>query len=231
MSQSGLVSDSTTSGSDIETLTGNTGGAVGPDAAFNIDIVGTGDLTVTGNPGTNTLTISDTSASDVETLTGDTGGAVSPDGSNNINLLTTLSSDFNLSELRTVGNPGANTITITQFNTLTGFVSGVGASTINVITFDLGATAAVYIMDIRMVVFDSGNVEGAGYNIFGTIRTTGAAATLVGTPDKIVNEEGGLLAGDANMIATGNNFQLQFTIPAGSTVDVTAYVKYTKQEI
>ena len=142
-------------------------------------------------------------AGDIETLTGDTGGAVGPDGAFNINLLTALSSDFNLSELQSVGNPGTNTITFTQFNTLTGFVSGVGPTTLNVITFDLGATAAVYIMDIRMVVFDSSVPEGAGYNIFGTIRTTGAAAVLVGTPDKIVNEEGGLIAGDGNMIVTG----------------------------
>lgn len=43
----------------VETLTGNTGGAVGPDGAHNINVVGTaGQVTVTGNPGTNTLTIS-----------------------------------------------------------------------------------------------------------------------------------------------------------------------------
>jgi hypothetical protein len=41
----------------IATLTGNSGGAVGPTAG-NIDIVGSGSVTVTGNPGTSTLTIS-----------------------------------------------------------------------------------------------------------------------------------------------------------------------------
>jgi hypothetical protein len=41
----------------VETLTGNTGGAVGP-TANNINVVGSGGLTVTGNPGTSTLTIS-----------------------------------------------------------------------------------------------------------------------------------------------------------------------------
>lgn len=43
----------------IDTITGNSGGAVGPTAG-NVNIVGSGAITVTGNPGTSTLTISDT---------------------------------------------------------------------------------------------------------------------------------------------------------------------------
>ncbi len=43
----------------LETLTGNSGGAVGPDASDNINVVGDGTtVNVVGNPGTNTLTIS-----------------------------------------------------------------------------------------------------------------------------------------------------------------------------
>lgn len=43
----------------VETLTGNSGGAVGPDGSDNINVVGDGTtINVVGNPGTNTLTIS-----------------------------------------------------------------------------------------------------------------------------------------------------------------------------
>ena len=42
---------------DVETLTGDTGGAVGPDGAFNINVLGGSGISVAGNPGTNTLTI------------------------------------------------------------------------------------------------------------------------------------------------------------------------------
>lgn len=42
----------------MNTVTGNSGGAVGPDAAHNTNLVGTGAVTVTGTPITNTLTIS-----------------------------------------------------------------------------------------------------------------------------------------------------------------------------
>lgn len=46
-------------GAVVETLTGNSGGAVGPDGANNINVVGDGvTIDVSGNPGTNTLTIS-----------------------------------------------------------------------------------------------------------------------------------------------------------------------------
>jgi hypothetical protein len=44
-------------GGAILTLTGNTGGAVGPDGFDNINILGVGGVEVAGDPGTNTLSI------------------------------------------------------------------------------------------------------------------------------------------------------------------------------
>lgn len=43
---------------DIETLTADIGGAVSPDAAFNINIIGGTGIDTSGNPLTNTITIS-----------------------------------------------------------------------------------------------------------------------------------------------------------------------------
>lgn len=64
--------------SDVETLTGNTGGPVGPDGAFNINILGADGVVTTGNPGTNTITI--TQSADAYTIvTGQTVGAVTAD--------------------------------------------------------------------------------------------------------------------------------------------------------
>ena len=59
MSQSGTYLLGTGAGIPINTITGNSGGVVSPDGVDNINIVGSGVITVTGNPGTNTLTISD----------------------------------------------------------------------------------------------------------------------------------------------------------------------------
>jgi hypothetical protein len=58
MSQSGVLTVQTSGAPVVETLTGNTGGPVAPDGAFNINVLGTGPVTVSGNPGTHTLTIS-----------------------------------------------------------------------------------------------------------------------------------------------------------------------------
>ncbi len=52
------ITDTGGGGTGILTVTGNTGGAVGPDGSNNINILGGGAITVTGNSLTNTLTIS-----------------------------------------------------------------------------------------------------------------------------------------------------------------------------
>lgn len=57
MSQAGILNTSSGGGGTVITLTGNTGGAV-PATAGNINVLGSGQLTVTGVPGTSTLTIS-----------------------------------------------------------------------------------------------------------------------------------------------------------------------------
>lgn len=86
-------------------LTGNTGGVIGPDGLNNINIVGTGGISVAGDPMTNKLTISGSgSSSTVDTLTGDAGGAISPDVLNNINLVGS-------GTVTITGNPATNTLT------------------------------------------------------------------------------------------------------------------------
>lgn len=58
MSQAGINNTSIfPPGAIVDSLTGNVGGLVGPDAGNNINILGAGGVIVTGNPGTNTLTI------------------------------------------------------------------------------------------------------------------------------------------------------------------------------
>jgi hypothetical protein len=41
----------------VLTLTGNAGGPVGPSGLGNINVIGGADINITGNPGTNTLTV------------------------------------------------------------------------------------------------------------------------------------------------------------------------------
>lgn len=57
MSQAGIINVAGGGTTVTETLTGNSGGAV-PPTGNNINILGAGNITVSGNPGTSTLTIS-----------------------------------------------------------------------------------------------------------------------------------------------------------------------------
>jgi len=90
---------------DLETLTGNSGGPVSPDAMQNINVVGDGTtVDIVGNPATNTLTVSAVGTGVLSTLTGDSGGPVSP-LAGNINILDTANN------ITITGNPGTHTLT------------------------------------------------------------------------------------------------------------------------
>lgn len=88
MSQAGQFQSGTPGMTAVETITGNSGGAVPPSAGGNINLLGSGDITVTGNPGTNTLTISSSgTASSFPTDSGTAvpaAGALTIHGGNNI---------------------------------------------------------------------------------------------------------------------------------------------------
>lgn len=58
MSSSALFSSGGAGPSGIQTITGDTGGAVGPDISGNVDLIGSGGIQVAGDPLSNTLTIS-----------------------------------------------------------------------------------------------------------------------------------------------------------------------------
>lgn len=68
MSQGGPSSASGSGAPPIETLTGNSGGAVGPDGSFNIDILGnnTTGIDIVGTPASNLLTVVGLPASDTQ---------------------------------------------------------------------------------------------------------------------------------------------------------------------
>lgn len=71
MSQQGQAGSISGADRNIEFITGNSGGAVGPDAFYNINLLGTGNITVAGTPGSNLLSISDSSGFSATTSTTD----------------------------------------------------------------------------------------------------------------------------------------------------------------
>jgi hypothetical protein len=109
MSQAGSINNGNGPGSgNVRTLTGNSGGPVPPDGIGNIDVIGSGGITVTGNPGTNTLTIND--GGSASTFVEDAGtahpiaGVININGANNI--FTTGDGNNNISVTLTQGLDG-----------------------------------------------------------------------------------------------------------------------------
>jgi hypothetical protein len=171
-------------GTGILTVTGDVGGAVGPDGANNINLLSGSDLTVTGNPAGNTLTITldGTVATQYDA---DVGSAVPAAGILNI-----------------VGTGGAstsaagNTVTITtaatvplQFDTDAGsavpalgildVLGGTGITTAgagNVVTITADADVATqYTTDAGVAVPAANNLNVVGG---GATSTTGAGSTI-----------------------------------------------------
>jgi len=149
---------------------------------------------------------------------------------NILNVLGDDTTDNNVNGLQTDGSSGSNTLTVQLTNRLQNTGTTVDAATTDLVTFDLGATPATYVIEANFVAFESTTPAGAGYSLFGTVRTTGAAATLVGTPDKINNENAALIPSTADIVVSGNDVILRATGTLGFTVNwavVGYYVKVT----
>jgi hypothetical protein len=111
-------------------------------------------------------------------------------------------------------------------NTFNGTGTTVGATTANIITIPLGGVAGTYQFEARVAAFESGTPSSAGYNLYGTFRTDGTTATLIGNQD-IFNEDAALNAANAYFIASGNNAVLQVLGVTGLTIAWVAETELT----
>lgn len=231
MSQSGTANRGVfPPGSVVETLTGNTGGPVGPDGTNNIDIVGDGVVSVAGNPGTNTLTIS---VDDTVATTFTTDSGVATPVANNIDII-----------------GGTGIVTSAVGDTIVITASG-GATPIVQLVADDFATASgnsVNILGGNNIVTSADNVSSLTIDLNGTtdhavqvgnasgsltslgIGTTGQVLTGVTASDpvwaapaassiSITGNTGGALVGDA-FTFTGGTTGLSFG-GSGSTQTLT----------
>lgn len=172
------------SGTGILTITGDVGGAVGADGANNINLLSGGNITVTGNPGTNTLTIS-LDVTVASTYTADVGSAMP--AANNINI-------FGTNGIST--SAAGSTVTVTAGGTIpTTFTEDAGSATpaannLNIVggsgittagagdTVTITADAAVpltFTEDAGFAVPAANNLNIIGA---GSISTSGAGSTV-----------------------------------------------------
>lgn len=136
---------------------------------------------------------------------------------NILNVFGGSSTDDNNNGIQTDGSSGSNTLTIQLTNRVHGQVTTSNATPTTIISFPL-PSAGVYVFEIKSSAYNITDSLGAGYSLFGTIRSDGANSFLCGTPDKIVNEESGMSAADVNMISGINTMLFQVTGIAGKTI-------------
>ncbi len=197
MSQQGILGDVTSPNADIETLTGNVGGPVGPDGAFNVNVVGSAPITTSGNPGTNTLTI-DTDGSVATTYSTDLGSATP--SSDNLNVFGDLpqgSLTSGAGDTITITNSNSTTIqrgvirTATDGQTLTGVLTD-RAVTPSSLSAKLGSQTN------RGVPFGNGSSMEMGWTnaltdgqlIIGNTGSDPAAANLTSTDSSVTITNG-----------------------------------------
>lgn len=191
-----------------ETLTGDTGGAVGP-VLGNINLFSA--VVAAG-----TTPISVDGAGNTETIHLQISQAVSAADATRIGLSNFDSTDFTVDADGFVQIKGSSNATTTT----------IGAVTADLLTIPLGAVPGVYQFEARVAAFDSATPSGAGYNVYGTFRTDGLAATLVGNQD-IYNEEATLMTADAYFTASGNDAILRVLGVVALTIDWAGESKLT----
>jgi hypothetical protein len=135
------------------------------------------------------------------------------------NIIGGTSTVNNNTGIQTDGSSGSNTITIQLTNRFQNTVTTTDGTPTAISTFPLGATPGVYTFDVNIAGYDLTDSLGLGFSLFGTVRTTGAAGTVCGTVDKIVNEEAApVFPCNATIVASGNNAIIQVTGVAGKTI-------------
>jgi hypothetical protein len=239
VSQAGVNSLRTGGGSTTETLTGNSGGAVSPDAAFNINVVGnnTSGINIVGVPASNTLTVvayqgtttqqgTLTLATNAETIAGtSTAKAITPDdlkaklgtqtahgvlvAEGTSSALTALTVGTNGQVL--LGSTGADPVfaTLTSSDSSIAFTTGAG-------TLSLQVAGAVG----KTITGNSGGAlspTAGNWNILGTgsITTSGSGSSLTVQLTSLTNHS--LLVGAGTATITNLGVATDGQLPIGST--------------
>ena len=198
MSQAGIVNVADGGTTVVETLTGNSGGAV-PPTSSNINTVGTGSITIVGDPSTSTLTTELTGLTSHNVLIG-AGTAtitkVAPSATSGVPLISQGSSSDPAFGTAVVAGGGTGDTSFTAYAPITGGTTTTGAlqsastglSTANYVFTSNGGSALPSFQAvsasgaITTITGNSGGAEspsGGNFNIVGTgsITTVGSANT------------------------------------------------------
>jgi hypothetical protein len=156
------------------------------------------------------------------TFTTNSGNAVP--AANILNVLGGSSTASNVNGITTTGS--GNTLTVVLTNRLQGTGTSANGATSDLITFDLGGSAAVYRFKFEVTGRETTTGDGVGYTIFASAKTDGATATAIQTEFVDADEDASLNTANIDFITSGNDIILRFTGVALLTVDLSAFGTY-----
>lgn len=93
-------------------------------------------------------------------------------------------------------------------------------------TFALGATPGVYLIDGTVQAYDLTDVAGGAYTFAIGVRTTGATAVELGTEFKDIFEDSAMATADFNTTISGNNLIVTVIGIAAKTINWNAVLTY-----
>jgi hypothetical protein len=198
MSQSGSFFNGTSPAGSVLTLTGNTGGAVSP-ILGNINVVGAGLITVTGDPLTHTLTIT-SSGSTADQFDGDTGSAIPVGGILNI---------VGSANIHTAASGNTVEVILDDDVSISGsFTAGTTLGFITSVTGDITASAGNFNLPTTLSTADEGviTINSLPFiqNFAGNVFIGTSAGNFTLTPGVAI--ENTVVGNSAlNAVTTGNN--------------------------
>lgn len=150
---------------------------------------------------------------------------------NNLNVLSRDTSENNPNGIQTTADPnGSDNLYVELTNRLQGTGTTVGATTADLVTFDMGAAPATYFFYFDVAAFNSSVPSSAGFSTYTTLRTNGATATIIDDTDSINHRNFQLALANVMMAVSGNNAIFRVKGVAGLTVNwsvVGLYVRAT----
>lgn len=157
------------------------------------------------------------------TFVTDSGNAVPV--ANTLNILGDDTVVYNANGITTQG--AGDTVTVLLNNRVQGTTTTVGAVTADVITFDCGGTAGVFLLSVKVVGFDSATPSGCAFKIDIAARTDGAAVTLI-DDDLYPQKEAATTDSTVTAVANGNDVIIRVLGVAGLNMNWSASGYYER---
>ena len=224
-SKTQVINAGTVNGQTLE-INDGTGNA----SQYPITLVGTGSITIVGNPGTNTLTSQLTGLTNHSLLVGAGTPTITSLGVAMNGQLPIGSAGANpvLANITSSGgtitvNNGPGTIDLEIAQSVNHTVTTTDATPTTIISFSLGATPGVYTFMGSLAAYNTTDTTGGSYTFAAGTRTSG---TELGVEYKDEFEDTGMVSSDFNIITSANSLVIQVVGLASKTIDWVCNLNY-----